>query len=195
MTHLAENSWPLETAALPTVAQLETMLAWEWEARIMGRRQSWLYRLVEAVRDVASAREHGVSQRMLRRLQGISCQMPEGDTRTLRVLAEVSILAPTSMRIARYRVVFDPTSLKPSGFVTAGVVPVHGGVTRLFKTRFIGTRAVTPLSAIHRDFEPIVVDAAEGMLRAARQIAGAANTNAPPVPDPSSRMLRLVHSR
>lgn len=161
----------------------------------MGRRQSWLYRLVEALRDVASAREHGVSQRMLRRLQGISCQMPEGDTRTLRVLAEVSILAPTGMRIARYRVVVDPTSLKPSGFVTAGVVPVHGGVTRLFETRFIGTRAVTPLSAIHRDFEPIVVDAAEGLLRAARQIAGAANTNAPPVPDPNSRMLRLVHSR
>ncbi|MFX9574566.1 hypothetical protein ABTO53_19695, partial [Acinetobacter baumannii] len=74
----------------------------------MGRRQSWLYRLVEALRDVASAREHGVSQRMLRRLQGISCQMPEGDTRTLRVLAEVSILAPTGMRIARYRVVVDP---------------------------------------------------------------------------------------
>lgn len=171
------------------------MLAWEWEERIMGRRQSWLYRLAETLRDVVSTREHGVSQRLLRRLQGISCQMPEGDTRTLRVLAEVSVLAPTGMRIARYRVVVDPASLKPTGFVTAGVVPVHGGVTRLFETRFVGTKAVMPLRAIHPDFEPIVVDAAAGLLRAARRIAAAANTNAPSEPDPNRRMLRLVHSR
>lgn len=171
------------------------MLAQEWEERIMGRRQSWLYRLAESVREAVSTRQHGVSQRMLKRLQGFSCQMPEGDTRTLRALAEVSVLAPTGMRIARYRLVVDPTSLRSTGFITAGLVPVHGGVTRLFEIRFVGTKAVAPLKIIHGDFEPIIVDVTQGLLRAARQVTAAANTNARPEPGPTDRTLRLVHSR
>ncbi len=188
-----------DEGTLPTTAELERLLAPDWSDRIMAASTTPMARLATLANALFGGRPKRVTRAMLKRFQGYSCQMPDGGTRTLHALAEIRVLSPVGTPVSRYRIVVDPASLTARGTALAGIVPACGGTTRLFQIEFVGPHAIAPLTLLHRDFSPVILDARGAMRTHTCQFAGPANTNDPedsrPVRHPSGAGLRLVHSR
>lgn len=174
---MRKNSYRPAGPALPTVAHLETMLSLELETRIMRPGMGILHRVADALRRRGLAPSQHLTRYRLRRLRDVVCQMPDGRHRRLPALAEITVLTATGLEMTRYRLVVDPGSLHGDGRISAGLSALPGGRIRTFPIRLIGTKAVVPLSTIHPDFEPVVVDIAGDFVRCRRRYDPPANSN------------------